>query len=373
MISFLNLFAFIVLGTAVHLDSIGQISKDRFYNRVDSIIKSRMGNRFPSVSVAIVIDGKLAYTKAYGYANQQKKIPATTNTCYQIGSSTKIFIGNLLAKMIVQNKVFLFDSIQKYFPANVRFPLDSNGKAITIFNLATHTASIPRYPGNLIRTDGEPILGFSQSQLYTGINLMKLSAKVGTRLDYSNFGFGIIGTALENISGKSLSTLLAENIFSPLKMENTSLVLTDKIKAILAIPYRDDDTNVPTQPWDMGYLSAAGNIFSNAEDLSKFLIYQINESDAATKLQHQSFFPIAENVGYGLGCFTGFSKSKNTRVVYHGGDVDGYASDCNFLPDRKMGVVILTNCGIGRAFSEISNAVFNEVFQYINKTEKSLK
>ncbi len=56
MISFLNLFAFIVLGTAVHLDSIGQISKDRFYNRVDSIIKSRMGNRFPSVSVAIVID-----------------------------------------------------------------------------------------------------------------------------------------------------------------------------------------------------------------------------------------------------------------------------------------------------------------------------
>ncbi len=181
--------------------------------------------------------------------------------------------------MIVQNKVFLFDSIQKYFPANVRFPLDSNGKAITIFNLATHTTSIPRYPDNLIRTDGEPILGFSQSQLYAGINLMKLSAKVGRRWDYSNFGYGIIGTALENISGKSFNTLLTGNIFSPLKMENTSLVLTDKIKAILAIPYNDDETNIPTPPWDMGYLSAAGNIFSNAEDLSKFLIYQMNETE----------------------------------------------------------------------------------------------
>ena len=96
------------------------------------------------------------------------------------------------------------------------------------------------------------------------------------------------------------------------------------------------------------------------------MLYQIEEKDAATKMQQQVYYSISENVGYGLGCFTGFSKSKNTRIVYHGGDVDGYASDMNILPDRKMGVVILTNCGIGREFSQISSAVFNLVFDYIN-------
>lgn len=357
----------IILSTILNYQGKGQQrTKQQLFNSIDTIIKNQMGKTFPSISLAVVIDGKVVYKQAYGYADKEKKIMATTSTFYQIGSLTKTFTGNLLAKFIINNKISLFDSLQKHFPSNVRFPLDSNGKGITFLSLATHTAAIPRYPGNLVRQDGDPILGFSKAQLYAGINAIKLSGKIGAAWNYSNFGYGIIGTALEMVSNRSLNDLFIEHIFSPLKMTHTSLIPANNIKASLAIPYRDDNPDIPTQPWDMGSLSAAGNIFSNVEDLSKFLIYQIEEIDAATKLQHHSFFQINESVGYGLGCFTGFSKSKNTRIIYHGGDVDGYAADYNFLPDKKMGVVILTNCGSGRAFSEISNKVFNTVFAFIS-------
>jgi serine-type D-Ala-D-Ala carboxypeptidase/endopeptidase len=335
-----------------------QISKKQLFESIDSIVHAGMGKTFPSISLAVVIDNKVAYVKAYGYADKLKKIRATSKTCYQIGSLTKTFTGNLFAKFVHLNRVNLFDSLQRYFP-NAHVPADSSGKNFTFFNLLTHTAGVPRYPENLQRADGEPILSFSRQQLFEAINVMKLSHRVGSRWNYSNFGYGIAGTALENLANKTLDSLFAEHIFRPLKMTSTSLTLNSKIQANLATPYRDDNPEVATQPWNMEALSAAGNIFSNVEDLSKFMINQIAEGDAATKIQHQVIFSMSENTGYALGCFVGFSKSKNARIIYHGGDVDGYASDMNILPDKKMGVVILTNCGLGRQFSQISNAVFN--------------
>jgi serine-type D-Ala-D-Ala carboxypeptidase/endopeptidase len=343
-----------------------QGTRDQLVRSIDSIVTAGMGDNFPSITLAVVIDQKVAYMKAYGYADKKKKIPATTTTCYQVGSLTKTFTGNLVAKFIQANKLNLFDSLQKHFPPTVRFPTDSAGRHFTFFNLLTHTAGVPRYPANLERTDGDPIRSFSKQQLLNAINSMKLSHRVGSRWDYSNFGYGIIGAALENISGMSLDTLFRDHIFIPLKMTSTSLFLNPNIRSKLATPYRDDNPEIPTEPWNMGSLSAAGNIFSNIEDLSKFMLYQIAEEDAATKMQHDVSFSMSENTGYGLGCFTGFSKSKNARIIYHGGDVDGYASDMNILPDKKMGVVILTNCGRGREFSQISNAVFNLVFKFIN-------
>lgn len=332
-----------------------------------------MGKTFPSISLAVVIDGKIAYMKAYGYADKKKKIPATTKTCYQIGSLTKTFTGNLFAKYIQLNKVSLYDSLQRHFTTDIRFPADSNGKNFTFYNLLTHTSGVPRYPANLQREDGEPILSFSKQKLGEAITTMQLSHKVGSRWDYSNFGYGIVGTALENITGQSLDSLFMQQIFRPLHMTNSSLSLNSLINPYLAIPYRDDNPDIPTQPWNMDAMKAAGNIFSNIEDLSKFMIYQLQESDAATKIQHQQFYQMGENTGYGLGCFVGFSKSKNTRIIYHGGDVDGYASDMNILPEKKMGLVILTNCGQGREFSQISTAIFNIVFRYINSQSRSNK
>ena len=215
---------------------------------------------FPSIAIGIVLDGKIIYAKGFGYADRESKKLAEADTVYQIGSVTKTFTGNLLAQIINEKQMSLDDSLSKFFPKTLKFPTDKNGNIITVKDLATHSAEFPRYPSNLVRDDGEPIKGFSKEQLYQGIELVRIDNPIGVRYSYSNFGYGVLGTALENLTDKTLGELFIQRIFRPLKMPSCNLVLNDKLKANLAVPYRDDNPNQRTEPWEMGALSGAGNI-----------------------------------------------------------------------------------------------------------------
>lgn len=341
------------------------------FDKIDSIIIAGMKqHEFPGTALGIVADGKIVYKKGYGYADKEKQSGVTASTCFQLGSLTKMFTGYVLSQLITENKINFFASIQLLYPAHHPFPLDANARAPLLIDVATHTASFPPYPGNLNRKDGEPITGFSKEQLYESIDQLKLMGDIGKKWQYSNFGYGLLGAGMENLTGVSLDSLMLNYIFKPLAMNSTALYLDSTIQKKMATPYRDDNPGIATTAWNMGSLAGAGNAFSNIEDLLKFLIFQMNEETEPLKLQHHSFFRIGSNIGYGLGCFTGFSQSKNTRLIYHGGDIDGYASDLTFLPDKKFGVVILTNCGKGPEFSGISNAVFNTAYQLFYPVKK---
>lgn len=323
-------------------------------------------HNFPSIAVGIVLGGKTIYAKGFGYADRERRKLANADTVYQIGSVTKTFTGNILAKSIAQKRISLEDPLADFFPRTLKMPTDKNGNAITVRDIATHSAGFPRYPANLNRVDGEPILGFSKEQLYQGIELVKIEKPAGESYSYSNFGYGVLGTALENRYGKTLNELLNESIFGPLGMKSSSLVMTDKIKSELAVPYRDDDPNTRTEPWDMGAMSGAGNIFSSVNDMSLFMIDMLKETDA-NKVQQKEHLKINETWSYGLGCFVIRSKTKNTTMIHHGGDIDGYASYLILYPERQAGLVILTNSGMGQQFGEIAESIhelaYNELFR----------
>lgn len=356
----LSILFSLLFGTAVSQSSDSSPS----FNKIDSIIISGMEqHQLPGIALGIVINGEIIYKKGYGYADKERKSAITSSTCFQLGSLTKMFTGYVLSQLIIENKINSFASIQLLYPSYHPFPLDAQSRYPLVIDVATHTASFPAYPANLSRKDGEPITGFSKQQLYESIDQLRLTGDVGEKWQYSNLGYGLLGTGLENLTGLSLDKLMRNYIFGPLAMTNTALYMNDSIQEQIATPYRDDNPSVTTKPWNMGSLAGAGNAFSNIEDLLKFLVFQMNEKNETLKLQHHSFFSMSANLGYGLGCFTGFSQSKNTRVIYHGGDIDGYASDFTFLPDKKFGVVILTNCGKGPEFSAISNAVFNTTYK----------
>lgn len=324
-------------------------------------------HNFPSIAVGIVLDGKIIYVKGFGYADRANKKSADENTVYQIGSVTKTFTGNILAQIIVEKKISLDDPLAKFFPKTLKFPTDKNAKAITVKDIATHSAEFPRYPANLERIDGDPILGFSRQQLYQGIELIKIENVAGNRYFYSNFGYGVLGTALENLTDKTLTELFSQRIFQPLKMKSSRLVLNDKLKTNLAIPYRDDNPNRKTEPWDMGALAGAGNIFSSVNDLSLFMNEMLKVTEV-NKTQQKEYLKINETWSYGLGCFVINSKTKNTKIIYHAGDIDGYASYLILYPEYKAGLVILTNSGMGQQFGEIAESIneiaFNELFKY---------
>jgi CubicO group peptidase (beta-lactamase class C family) len=338
------------------------------WNRIETLTTSAIRkDNFPSIVIGIVRNDSVRYIRGFGYADRDRKSAADGNTIYQIGSLTKTFTGNILAQLVMEGKLSLNDPVAKFFSKDLKFPAGPNGVAVTLKDLATHTAGFPRYPANLEREDGEPILGFSKQQLHRGIELIKMDVSPGGRYDYSNFGYGVLGTALENAAQKSLSELFSQRIFEPLKMRNSSLQLNEQIKRNLATPYRDDDPNVQTKPWDMGAMSGAGNIFSSVQDLSLFMMELLKDTEI-NRIQQKEYFKINETSSYGLGCFIIHSKEKNTRLIHHGGDIDGYASYLILYPEYKAGMVVLTNSGMGRRFAEVAEGLNKILFEELRKS-----
>ncbi len=280
-----------------------------------------------------------------------------------------------MAQLISENKIALTDTLAHFFPSNLKFPKYANNDPILIKDLATHSAELPRYPTNLKRVDPDPIKGYSYEEMLDGLEDTKIDTIGGYRFNYSNFGYGdgVLATAIQNRIVKDFSKILEQKIFEPYKMNNISLVLTTEIANELSTPYLSVNPPIKTEPWDMGSMSGAGNVFSNVEDMSKFLL-QMMKKNEVNRIQQSRLLKINENSYYGLGCFIIDSKKVNTTLVYHGGDVDGYSSSLKYYPEYDLGTIVLTNYGEGR----IVSGVFMEIEVYVlemlreeNKTKKN--
>ncbi len=327
------------------------------------IIALILEKQIPSIAVGIVKDGKTVMAKGYGYANVKDKIHADEHTIYQLGSVTKMFTGHLLASLIYQGEVTIHDTMANFFPSTIQFPTSPSGQMVTLKEIGTHSSEFPRYPANLRRNDPDPINGYSKEEMYKGIELVTIDTMIGVRYNYSNFGYGILGTAMENKMEKSLAELMNDYIFSNYGMNSTSLVLEDYFKERLAIPYLEVEPYLRTEPWNMEALSGAGNLFSSIADLNQFMIAQLQDNEI-NKLQQTKYFKINETWSYGLGCFIVASKKHNTELIYHGGDIDGYASSLTLYPEHELGIVILTNWGEGQVVGDAMTKIYDEITGY---------
>lgn len=331
------------------------------FDRVDTIAAEAVEkHHIPSLAIGVVKGGEVVYSKTFGLADVEKGVPVTGETVYQLGSVTKTFTGYVLASLVSEGKIRLSDPLALHLPDTVRVPPGPNGEIITVEHLATHTAGFPRYPDNLERIDPEPILGYTKTQLYKGIEGVEPASVPGTEYLYSNFGYGVLGTVMENAAGESLDEMMERYIFGPAGMRFSSLRLNNRNRGHLATPYLEVYPNVATQPWQMGALSGAGNSFSTLEDMSAFIRFAL-EKNEVNRIQQQGYYPINESWSYGLGCFVIASEKWETTVIFHGGDVDGYASSLTIYPDYELGLVMLTNYGegsvVGEIFTEVGEVV----------------
>lgn len=320
---------------------------------LDSLVQLEVKSKFiPSVALGIVKDGEVVLAKAYGYADVEEKIAADEQTIYQLGSVTKLFTGHVLAHLIEQGEMTLTDRLATFFPELDSFPIPPDGTPVTVRDIATHSAEFPHYPENLERQDPHPIKGYTKAAMLTGIRQVDIDTAVGYRYNYSNFGYGVLGLAMEFRTDTTYDALVQRHILEPYGMTSSSAVQADTIKNLLAVPYVAVNPEQRTEPWDMGTLSAAGNIFSNVDDLNQFMLHLL-ENNAVNNTQQQKLLRINDTWSYGLGCFVIDSETYNTPVIYHGGDIDGYASSLTLYPEHGLGMVLLTNYGQGQTVGEI--------------------
>lgn len=327
--------------------------------------KALLAKGFPGFSFGVVRDDTLVYTRSFGVADRETGVAATSHTLYQIGSVTKMFTGLLFARMVEAGVVSLGDPIARFLPEEVSVPTDSAGAVITLQHIATHTAGLPRYPPTLDRIDGDPMVGFSRDALYEGLSQSELIHPVGTTWSYSNFGYGLLAHVLERAGDASFEALLRRYVLTTPALQGITLNPSEEQHRRVATPYRDDDPDVATQPWDMGTLSGAGALFASVDDLAAFIVLLMQsehrrghlDTRDALRLMQTPFYRFRSadytSWGYGFGTFVVENwQGSGERVVWHGGDLDGYAAALLVAPEAGIGVVFLTNSSIGPVLSE---------------------
>ncbi|HYV28725.1 MAG TPA: serine hydrolase domain-containing protein, partial [Candidatus Eisenbacteria bacterium] len=182
--------------------------------KLDSLFKEYSRADSPGASVMIIQNGKVIVAKSYGLANVEDKIPCATNTDFRLASVTKQLTAMAVLILADHKKLSLEEHLTDFFP---EFP--AYGKQITVRHLLTHTSGLIDYEDVIPKGTEIPVLDRDVLRLL--MQQDKTYFPPGSKYKYSNSGFALLAQIVEVRSGNTFAHFLKENIFEPLKMNNS--------------------------------------------------------------------------------------------------------------------------------------------------------
>jgi len=280
----------------------------------------------------------------YGRLSADDPTPPGADTVFEIGSVTKVFTSTLLADLVVRGDLGLDTPVQTLLGAAARMPT-RDGAEITVGHLATHNSGLPRLPDNLDPADDtNPYADYDTERLHAFLSSHELRRDIGEAVEYSNFGYGLLGHALALRAGTDYETLVTERILEPLQMHDTVIELTPSLRERLA-PGHDGRLR-PAANWDFTALAGAGALRSTVDDMLTFVDANmgLRESPlgAAMEFAHAPQVP-DPTLGMDLGLGWVIAVEGDRRFVWHNGATGGYSSFVGFDPEAREGVVVLSN------------------------------
>jgi CubicO group peptidase (beta-lactamase class C family) len=324
-------------------------------SEVDRLVKPLIDGQWVEGLVVGLIGESGSKVYGYGRVSQKDPRPPGGDTVFEIGSLTKAYTGVLLALMAESKEVSLDDPVRKYLPPAVRAP-HRDDRPITLRHLSTHTSGLPRMPSNFTPKDqANPYADYTVEQMYAFLSDCEPDREPGARYEYSNLGAGLLGHLLSLQAGKggAYEPLVLERICRPLGLKDTRIALTDDMRHRLAVGH-DPDGN-PVANWDLPTLAGAGALRSTAEDQLKFVAANLGLLEpkgtpaerarwrAAVALSHARHTKDGAGADVGLG----WHIDLKLGVRWHNGQTGGYHSYVGFHPEKRVGVVMLTNTGAG--------------------------
>jgi D-alanyl-D-alanine carboxypeptidase len=310
---------------------------------IDAIGRRSVDERgAPSVEIAITKNGAIVYQKGFGLRNVEDAVPPDAQTRYPIGSNTKQFTAAAILLLQDDGKLNVDDRLAKYLP---EIP---HANEVTLRNLLMHTGGYAEFTE--IETFDE--LGArpaTPAQVVAPVVKLPLGFKPGSKRQYSNTGYMLLQMVIERLSGTSYADFLQRRIFTPLGMSSTYVRDSGDTKADVATEY----TNFALGPWehamylDYTWFGGAGAIISNAADLAKWnagldggkLLSARSLREMQTPVKVPGIFP---DYGFALN----ISKLPNGhRMISHGGNTTGAATQDARFPDDRLGIIVLANSG----------------------------
>lgn len=284
--------------------------------------------------LAVVRDGAVVFGKAYGKANHEKGTLATQDTRFRIGSITKQLTAAAVLRLVEQGKLALDDPLKKH----LREAPPSWDK-VTLHHLLTHTSGISTYTldASLMRERDKP---HPQAQVIASILDRPLSFEPGTKFEYSNSGYFLLGVVIQRVTGTSYSAYLRDHVLAPAGMLHTSTDdAPDAPDAAIGYTLGDDDEVRPAPRPDMSLPFAAGALRSTAADLAAWDRALADTRVLSEASKKRMFTVDKDDYAYGVNR----ARIAEHDVLWHSGAIDGFTAYFARALDTRLAVIALSN------------------------------
>src|ERR1041385_1624532 len=302
--------------------------------RMEQIIQSYVGNHAFMGSVLVARDGKTLLDKGYGFANLEWQVPNTPTTRFRIGSITKQFTAASILLLEERGKLKIEDPVKKYM-ADAPAAWDK----VTIFHLLTHTSGIPSFT-SFPDLPKRQLEAMTPQQLVDWFRDKPLEFEPGTKWNYSNSGYVLLGYLIEKISGQSYADFVQQNIFTPLGMKDSGYDSNSAIIVHRAAGYAPGKSGPVNAGFvDMSIPFSAGALYSTTEDLLRWeeglFGGKVLKPESLTKMTT----PFKQDYALGLGV----SANDGHKMFAHDGGIEGFNTFLGYFPDDKLVVAVLAN------------------------------
>lgn len=328
----LLLAAVLLLGTAQAQDTA---------TKLDGVMNALHDAHVFNGAILVAKGDEVLLRKGYGTAVMEWDVPVTPETRFRIGSVTKQFTASIILKLMEEGKIDLQDKLRKYIP---EYP-SKQADDVTIHMLLNHTSGIPSYtslPGFMAR---ETRLPYPPDSMFAVIADLPYDFEPGSRWQYNNSGYFILGSVIEHVTAKPYDAVLQEFLLRPLGLGGTGYEHNEDVIPGFAGGY----VRIPGGYQRAAYLDAtvpfaAGMMYSNVDDLFRWTRAL---HDGQVFADRETFGKMTtaykENYGYGLMMYSVKAGDTDVRVVEHGGGIFGFRAALWYLPDEEVTIVVLDN------------------------------
>jgi len=362
-----SLLLLLILGTPLFL--YGQPAPP---SSLDAYVASVMeAFEVPGISLAIVKDGEVVVTRGFGVREKGKPVPVDAQTLFGIASNTKAFTATALALLVEEGRLAWDAPVIAYLPGFQMWDPYVT-RELTVRDLLVHRSGLGLGAGDLLWW---PPSTYDRKEIVRRLRYIEPVASFRSAYAYDNVLYSVAGEVIEAVSGQPWETFVEARILAPVGMDGSNVRhaihgegsatpharINGKVRAIA--PFASDNVN------------PAGGINSNAEDIAKWMIVQLDSGrvapdrrlfSPATTRQLWSIVtpmpignpapelaPLRTNFrGYALGFEV--RDYRGYKLVTHTGGLPGFVSRIALIPDLKLGVAVFTNQESGAAFNAVT-------------------
>ena len=340
--------------------------------QIDSLVEKTLTTfNVPGIAVSVIKDGKIIHLKGYGVRSIKTNQKVDENTLFGVASNTKAFTAASLGMLVDEKKITWDTKVTDVIPEFKMYDAYVTSE-FTIRDLLTHRSGLGLGAGDLmIWPDSSTV---DKKQLIHNLRYLKPVSSFRTKYDYDNLMYIVAGDVVARVSGMTYEDFIESRIIKPLGMSKTAASwyrLKDKSNVIDGhAPYEGKLLPVGLSFGEIA--NAAGGIYSNVTDMSKWVMAMMNSGKYGESLDKKLFsLAVAKELwtpqtiiaggnpaifsSYGLGWF--LSNVNGNFQATHTGGLSGIVTQVTILPEMKLGIIVLTNQQSGAAFNAITNSI----------------